>query len=140
MSAGLERAREGAAALAGLLDDAGPLVRMRIAGELSAKAAQYKAGGLSAFERIKLARDIQSLLAQLGATIKPEAGEPGAIVALRKIAAGAIDGESLAELFGRIQEAVNALTEAGQLDGDAESVAHAAITHWAELESMNVAA
>lgn len=122
---------------ASILDAVTGLARVKTAADLSAKVAQYRESGLPALERLRLVRDINALVAELGGKPQAEAGEPAEVKALRAIAKGAHDGETLLELYVRIQAAINALTEAGALAGDAESVAHDAITRWAELESQD---
>ncbi|GAB4059122.1 hypothetical protein [Uliginosibacterium sediminicola] len=92
-------------------------------------------GPLVAVKRIKLARVITTTRIQLGALDDP-APTPGGdhIATLREITAGKFDGDSLSAMYGRIATAVHALNDAGLLTGDAEDVANAAITHWAEVE------
>ena len=127
----------GSGASGSLLDSILGLARIKAAAALAAKVAQYRESGLPPLERLRLVRDINALVAELGGKPQAEAGEPAEVKALRAIAKGAHDGETLLELYVRIQAAINALTEAGALAGDAESVAHDAITRWAELESQD---
>lgn len=53
---------------------------------------------------------------------------------LREVSEGKNDGDGLSGMFGIIQEACNKLNDDQLLTGDAEIVANAAITHWAEME------
>lgn len=147
-------AKKGATAL----DDAGvpvppplgPMARLKLIGELSKikiDLATAGTGPLAAMKRLKLIARANEIRTALGTAVSPPVPdepvlvpeEPAAelrpeIVSLRDVAAGKFDEEGLSSLFGRIQEAVNALNEASALEGDAEGAAQSAITHWAELE------
>ncbi len=63
-----------------------------------------------------------------------QAAEPAELVELREVAAGQHDGLGLDALLSKIDKAARALSDAGLLSGEAEAVAHEAITHWARLE------
>ena len=56
------------------------------------------------------------------------------IARLREVADGRLDNADLAETLDKIEAAVLALDKDGALTGDAEDVANAAITRWAENE------
>ncbi|HEY4529814.1 MAG TPA: hypothetical protein VIG97_05740, partial [Luteimonas sp.] len=62
------------------------------------------------------------------------AAEPAELAELREVVAGQHDGLGLDALLSKIDKAARALSDAGLLSGDAETVAHEAITHWARLE------
>ena len=118
----LDRAGEGASALE-------IARRASLASRLLAATQAYSAA-TGAVARLRAAQQVRELLEELGATSQ----ESPHLVTLRAVAAGQRDDQTLAELYGLIQEAVNGLEEAGELAGEAESLAHAAITRWAELE------
>lgn len=56
---------------------------------------------------------------------------------LREVKEGAHDALALDDLLTKIEAAVLALQEAGQLTGDIDAMASAAITHWAEMEARD---
>ena len=134
------------------LDDAGvavppplgPMARLKLVRSLAGVKADIASSGtgpMAALKRLRLVATANQIRAQLGAGAVPPPAEPKTeevesphVVTLRAVAAGKHDSEGLAALFGRIQEAVNALNEAGLLIDAAEAVAQEAITHWAELE------
>jgi len=62
------------------------------------------------------------------------AAEPAELAELREVTTGQHDGLGLDALLQKIDTAARALSDAGLLSGDAEAVAHDAITHWARLE------
>lgn len=126
---------------------AGPLQRAKLASQLRAKVAELvalekpvihsemraqapKAIVLIAM-RARLAKEINELLAQMGA---PPAVSNEHIQMLTDIAEGRKDDGDLTALWALIYEAVEALQEAEALTGPNETLAHAAITRWAELE------
>ena len=110
---------------------ASPLARLRLVTTLRAKVEQY-AGAGNAIQRLRLVQEIRALLAELGvagsAKVSPH------VTLLREVVAGEHDTESFAASYGMIQEAINALEEAGDLAGEVEALAHQAISHWAERE------
>ena len=120
----------------------GAIARLKLVRELSQIKTDIAAAGtgpLAAVKRLKLTAKANEIRLQLGGAApapkpEPAPAEDPSVTVLREVAAGKYDAEGLAEMFGRIQEAVNALDEAGTLAGDAEAAAQAAITRWAELE------
>ena len=108
-----------------------PLARLRLATTLRSKVEQY-AGAGKALERLRLVQEIRALLAQMGAGGSAKVSPH--VATLREVVAGEHDTEGFAEQYGMIQEAINALEEAGELAGEVEALAHQAITHWAERE------
>lgn len=133
----------------GTPDVAAMMARLKLTGELSRLKKQIDALGAAAVDmlaKLKLVAQANVVRKQLGAgvpvlppkpapsDVTPESPHVGT---LRAITAGNHDGQGLPELFGMIQEAVNALDEAGQLSGDVEELANDAITHWAELEEAS---
>ena len=132
------------------LDDAGVqglsvIARLKLIRELSqikTDIAAAGAGPLAAMKRLKLVARANAIRAQLGAAAEPavkpdpEPAESPDLTVLRDVAAGNHDGDGLAALYERILGAVTALegSSGDPLSGDAEAAAHAAITHWAELE------
>jgi hypothetical protein len=133
----IERLRRiGELVSAPLLDAAAsPLQRAKIAGLLAAKVAELTAmkdeiGGAIVMRRARLAKEVNDLCVQLGGHGVSSEYEK----TLSDIASGRRDGEGLAELYGMIQEAVQALQSAGGLTEGIDAAAQKAITHWAELE------
>lgn len=138
---------------AAALDDAGTVVapplgamaRLKLVRQLAGMKADIAAAGagpMAALKRLRLVATANQVRAQLGAAaVQPPSvaeAENKHVTSLREVSSGKHDSEGLAALFARIQEAANALNEAGLLVGEVEAVAHAAITHWAELEvSLN---
>lgn len=139
---------------AAALDDAGTVVapplgamaRLKLVRSLAGVKADIAAAGtgpMAALKRLRLVATANQIRAQLGAgaVVPPPSvaeAENKHVTTLREVSAGTHDAEGLAGMFSRIQEAANALNEAGLLVGEAEAVAHSAITHWAELEvSLN---
>lgn len=127
------------------------LARLKLVKRLLAlrnESGSLGAGGAAALRKLKIAKEMLEIRQQLGFGAAPapapsipepvqpssEAGESPHLKTLRKVAKGLHDGEGLDGMFGLIQEAVNALDEAGQLQGEIEAAAHGAITHWAEME------
>lgn len=112
-----------------LLDSAGDARRrLVLLVELQGAAAKLKAA--NGLARVKLAREVQRLLAELG----EGSAESEHVKLLREMVAGEHDTEGFADSYGMLQEAINALEEAGELVGEVEALAHRAITHWAERE------
>lgn len=92
-----------------------------------------KLSGKTAGELKALLSQVQAGAAAPGPVPTPAAENPN-VKTLRDVAKGLHDGDGLDGMFGLIQEAVNAIDEAGQLEGSSEAAAHDAITHWAEME------
>jgi len=115
-----------------------PLQRMKMASRLSAKVAEMVAlskpgaesGAMGIMLRARLAKEVNELLVLMGGT--GIANEH--IQTLTDIAEGSKDDAALLNLWALIQEAVQALQDSEALTGSTETLAHAAITRWAELE------
>lgn len=125
----------------------GAIARLKLARELGDNKKQMDTvgdGPMAAMKRLKLSKRSNEIRAQLGAgarapddvsVISPQLGvENPAIIKLREVSEGKHDGEGLDEMYAIIREAAYGLDEAGLLVDDAEAVANAAITHWAEME------
>lgn len=118
-----------------------PLVRLRLAGQLSTLNRDIGAmprDAKSALARLKLNQQRRDVLAQLGtaAPKPPPAPENAHVRTLREIVKGAMDRLGVIDLYTAMSEAITALSDAGELAGDAETAADAAITHWAKLEAV----
>lgn len=103
------------------LDGLGAIERARTAAALNARLSDLP--GSTGLARLRLAREIRELVEKLGGGAAPAAAENKV---LRAIVDGRHDGESLAELFGMIQE---------NIGGEDFDLQQAAVTHWAELEA-----
>lgn len=113
-----------------------PAQRVRIAAALVPKVAKYKAAS-SALDRLRLANEIRSLLAQLGGVASgPSLAKLQAIAAGQHDAMGAEDlhYELKAELEDNWGESYDQA-----LADDAEDAAHAAINRWMKVEEAEYA-
>lgn len=135
--------------ITGTPDVAAMMARLKLTSELAGIKKQIDGLGsdpLAMLTKLKLVARSNEIRKQLGATVatpdvKPEPQESEHIKTLKAVAAGEHDGKGVAELFGVIQEACNALAnDDGQVVGEAEVIANEAITHWAELEERLSAA
>lgn len=127
-------------------DVAAMMARLKLTAELSRIKKQIDTLGAAPTDllaKLKLVAQANEVRKQLGAGVPVVGPAPAPsdtpvesphVGTLRAIVAGKRDGEGLPELFGLIQEAVNALEEGGALAGEVEALANDAITHWAELE------
>lgn len=112
------------------------------------ESSSLGAGGTAALRKLKIAKEMLEIRQQLGfgaaptpAPPIPEPAQPSGqtgdsphLKTLRDVAKGLRDGEGLDDMFRLIQDAVNELEKASQLQGASEAAAHDAITHWAEVE------
>lgn len=122
----------------------GALGRLKLARELAAiktDLAAVAAGPTAALTRLKLVARANAIRVQLGgampapapAVVMP-AAEPAQLAELREVIAGQHDALGLDALLSKIDAAARALHDVGALQGDAESLAHDAVSHWARLE------
>lgn len=135
------------------LDDGAPapglsaLARLKLSRELATiktDIAAVAAGPTAALTRLRLVARANQIRVQLGglvpaAVVPPPAPEPQAeprpeLDELREVVAGQHDALGLDALLTKIDKAARALHEAGALTGDAEQLAHDAVTYWARLE------
>lgn len=111
----------------------GPLEKLRLVRELKGirtGIAGAGTGPAAALKKMKLAVKLKEVRARLGAASAPNPHTQ----ALADIAGGRSDGLSLLTMWASMKDSVDSLEESSELTGEAESLAHAAITHWARLE------
>jgi len=141
------------------LDDGAPaptlpvLARLKLSRELATIKTDISAivaGPLAALTRLKLVARANQIRRQLGGAIAPPVTPPVApaviepepvpvieaveVGELRDVIAGLHDGLGLDGLLTKIGKAVRSLFDAGSLLGDIETLAHEAVSHWAQLE------
>lgn len=111
----------------------GPLEKLRLVRELKGirtGIAGVGTGPAAALKKVKLAVRLKQIRTQLGATVAPNLH----VQALADIAGGRSDSLSLLAMWASMKDSVDSLEESSELTGEAEALAHAAITHWARLE------
>lgn len=146
MNAALERARAAAGKLvaarattgASILDAVTGLARVKAAAALAAKVAQYRESGLPPLERLRLVRDINALVAELGG----KASDLPALKFLREVASGRHDGLGASDLLGRIGAELSGAWGASYetaIDDESADAAHAAINQWMKVEEAEYA-
>ena len=111
----------------GLLDSVTGLARAKMASELMAKVREYRdASGRTALERLRIARDITTLVARLGggrAAKLEELEELEDVRVLRKIVAGGWGGDTLQSIYDLMADACAGLAGRGELNAAVEELA-----------------
>ena len=111
----------------------GALENLRLVRELKTIRASMEGAGTgpaAALKKMRLVVQLKAIRARLGAASAPNPNTQ----ALADIAGGKKDDLTLLTMWASMKDSVDTLEEAGELAGEAEALAHAAITHWARLE------